>query len=232
MRLSEGLALELRGDATDLNDLREQLRAPFDPWLEEHQGTGGVMLLLRSKAWASLGASRDVLAVAEGLVDKINGALLLEFNGPQPVTLGTIYKIGADGSCYPAPIEATLNVELQGDRLRARAIVGDPRTSSEPRPSPMQSRLEQANQDNRKRDLLVFLSRADNWFDLYMAMEKVEAILGGEREAAQIEAGWKRVKRTANVYRHAPSDTFTLPSVPPTLSEARDIVVRVARQIV
>ncbi|MDK1493081.1 hypothetical protein QN219_24050 [Sinorhizobium sp. 7-81] len=99
-------------------------------------------------------------------------------------------------------------------------------------PSIMQRRLAKADSQDAIADFLIFLARADNWFDLYKGMERIEDFLGGERKVQEINSGWKKTRQTANRYRHAPSERHPLPQNPPTLEEARRLVLAVVGLVI
>ena len=99
-------------------------------------------------------------------------------------------------------------------------------------------RQSEANDDQAKdqAELLIHLSRADNWFDLYKTVELTQGMNGGQHKLQEALAAdgkeWDRVRRTANHYRHAPgSKHSTLPDNPPTFKEARDFVLRVVSRL-
>jgi len=115
--------------------------------------------------------------------------------------------------------------------VRGRMTVGAPH-DTQPVASLMQERLLKADREEDVSDLLLFIVRADNWFDIFKAMETVERLVGGEAAAQTICGDWKRVRRTANRHRHAPSAKHTAPSNPPTIPEAREVVIGVARHAV
>lgn len=230
--VSAGWALELRGQKIDLDDLRESLRPPFDPWVEEYIEGGERLLLLRSDAWKELASTGEMMAEAARLIDHINGVLLIEHPDAKPISNGITLRFREDGSRVPVLIAASANITLEGCRVRGRAVVGSIEPPLEPTPSIMQVRLRAADQQPVVSDLLTFINRADNWFDLFKAMESVERLIGGEVAAQQISSDWKRVRRTANRHRHAPSPKHTLPTNPPSIPEARDLLIAVARHVI
>ena len=230
--VSAGWALELRGQKIDLDDLEESLRPPFDPWVEEYFEGGDRLLLLRSHAWKELVSTGEMMAEAARLIDHINGVLLIGDPAAKPISNGITLRFREDGSRLPVLIAASANITLEGCRVRGRAVVGSTEPPLESAPSIMQLRLRAADQQSVVSDLLTFISRADNWFDLFKAMELVERLIGGEAAAQQISSDWKRVRRTANRHRHAPSPKHTLPIIPPTIPQARDLLIAVARHVI
>lgn len=231
---SEGWAVELTGHAVDLDDLREMLAAPFEPWVEDYQHGGETVLLLRSAGWRNFEDSAGLMASAAPLVARLNGAKLIAFDDSIPVSLGRIFRFGGSGDLRPAKISISASLSMGRVRVRARGRL-DGGQSQVPVASVLQKRLNAADGDERRADLFTHVARADNWYDVYKAMEQVERIAGrGKRwkaAAGQDGAQWSIAKRTANFYRHA-AGVQTLPDYPPSLAEARSLLLRVARQVV
>lgn len=231
---SEGWAVELTGDAVDLDDLREMLAAPFEPWVEDYQHDGQTVLLLRSVGWRDFEDSAGLMESATPLVARLNGAKLIGYDDSIPISLGRIFRFGASGDLRPAKISISASLSMGRVRVRARGHLdgGQPRV---PVPSVLQDRLNAAEGDERRADLFTHVARADNWYDVYKAIEQVERIAGkGKRwnaVAGQDGAQWSIAKRTANFYRHA-AGVQTLPANPPSLAEARSLLLRVARRVV
>lgn len=230
MTVSEGWAIELCGPQVDLDDLRHELRSPFDPWVEDYEEDGEHLLLLRSGNWSSLDSTGQVMVFARRLIDNISGALLVGFDDAMPIKCGRILRFGAGGSKLPVTLEATLNVVEEPDRVRAYGTVGSNGAASQA-PSKMQQRLAKAEVEEHVSDLLTFLARSYDWFDLFKAMEKVGHLAGGQRLLEKNVDRWEDTRRTANRYRHAPSPSFSLPDNPPTLEEARRVVIRGVRTL-
>lgn len=233
--VSAGWALELRGHPFDLEDLEESLQPPFDPWVEKYREGGERFLLLRSNAWKTLASMDEMMADAARLIDHINGMLLLGQSDAEPISHGITFRFSEDGIRMPVAtiIRVTAaTLTYKGGRLRARASVGTAHIAKEPTSSIMQLRLQAADREQVISDLLTFIKRADNWSDLYKGMESVERLAGGEAAVQALSSDWKRVRRTANRHRHAPSSKYTLPNNPPTIAEARMILIDVARHVV
>jgi hypothetical protein len=226
--VSEGWALELRGEKFDLDDLREGLRPPFDPWVEEYELDGAAMLLLRSKNWSGLYSTADMMADARRLIDQINAVHLVGQPDARPIEYGVTLRFGQNGKPLPIMLAATGNFTLQGGRSRT-TIAGrkDPSAEAGPVPSPMQQRIARASSDDDTADLLGFVARANNWFDLYKAMECLERVAGGGHVLKALETDWATVRQTANCHRHAPNEAkFPFPLNPPDLDQARAVVLR------
>lgn len=220
MTVSPGWAIELQGEKLDLEDFESELAWLHTPWVERVDGT----LLLRSTTWASLQDGGAVMEEGHRLIEQLNGAARLVHDDARDVRLGALRRFDDNGHPMPVTIAATLNVTLDGVRGRGRAVVS-PEPAAVSGPSLMQRAIAAADKDasDNRAELLLHIARANNWFDLYKAMELAETIMGGEHELtkalkAQGLGGdhkiWKGVRNTANHYRHAPPKANALPSNP------------------
>lgn len=227
--VSEGWALELRGDQFDLDDLREALKAPFDPWVEEYVDGESPMLLLRSRNWKDIQTASEMMNDARRLVDQINGAHLVGQPDARPISHGITLRFTSEGKRVPIIISATATITLGGFRSRARLSTGA--TPSAPVQSSMQRQLARASCEDVAADLLAFISRADNWFDIFKAMECVQVLAGGQRKVPALAPSLERARQTANWHRHAPSPKFPQPKEPLNLDEVRALVLVVAKKV-
>jgi hypothetical protein len=227
---SPGWAVELIGEEIDLDDLREMLPAPFEPWIEDHSTKEGLKALLRSAHWAKLTETADVVRDATRIVERLNGEALLIHDNARLVKIGAPIKFGPDGK-MEAILFAATGVAKKGSRARGRAATGQTG-----QPTQMQKWFVDAERDRNRAELFVHLSRTrqnDTWFDLYKSMELVQRLAGGEHklEAAlgADKKEWKKAKRTADCYRHAPG-CKCLPPSPPTYADAEKFLLRVVRK--
>jgi hypothetical protein len=83
-----GWAVELTGDNFDLDDFRELLARPFDPWIEDHPTDDGFKPFLRSASWANFTEAADVFRDSGRMIERLNGEALLIHNDAKPVKLG------------------------------------------------------------------------------------------------------------------------------------------------
>lgn len=234
---SAGWAVEITGERFDLDDLREMLRKPFDPWVEDYHLQGTIRLLLRSNSWATVADSSVVLEDARRLVTRINGAKLVLQSDSLPVSLGELFNFRSDGTRLPILIAATGHFKLSGFRMRGRATIASAEPPPPPTQSPLQNWLHGADTNNNHADLLEHLARADNWYDVYKSAEIIRRIAkrgGGIRallEPTQ-SSQWDRVWQMANCMRHAPDPVkYPLPAIPPTIEEARTLLFLAARVV-
>lgn len=222
MTVSPGWAIELVGQKSDLDDFEIELVQPHLVWVERD----GEKLLLRSATWESVEKTGAVMDEGRRLIEQLNGAALLLHDDARQVSLGAICRYDDNGQRKPVMIQATLNIRLDDCRVRFRATVS-PEPATVQGPSFMQRAIAAADKDisNYRAELLLHIARADNWFDLYKAIELAELIKGGEHKfymALKDQTDckiWKCVRSTANHYRHAPPKANPLPSNPPATSK-------------
>ena len=233
MKNAEGWAVELKGEAIDLDDVREVLQPPFDPWIEDHlTGEDVVIPLLRTGAWASLARPADVARDARRILERLYGAAILVHSDAKPLGIGLVLKFDADGKRIPMLSAASVRLNLNLGRARTRDRMAAT-TSTAPAESSVQRWLREADADEKRAELLLHLTRADNWYDLFKSAELVRKLAGGET-ALKTALGpdwpyWRLMFRTANCYRHAPdSQKYPLPTPPAELEEAREFLFGVA----
>lgn len=103
-------------------------------------------------------------------------------------------------------------------------------------PPPAPSNLQRWNAASANgdlvRDLMMFVGRANNWFDIYKALEISIEVFGNERDLVAFVKknggpDLKKLKRTANHYRHA-TKRNPLPQTPPNLVQGREQLRNVA----
>ncbi len=225
MPISAGWAIELKGHRVDLSDFERGLAPPHNPWVERD----GEMLLLRSKTWAGMEDSGHVMDEGRRLIELLNGAAKLVHDDARWVQLGGIRRFDDSGQSMPVIITARMGAIELSSRVRFYASVS-PEPVTVVGPSLMQRAIAKAEKDTSdiRAELLLHIARADNWFDLYKAMELAELILGGRHKFERAlnrqghgddSAVWDDVHRTANHYRHAPPKANSLPANPPTTPE-------------
>lgn len=224
-----GWAVVLTGEKIDLDDFRELLARPFDPWIEDYATDDGLKPLLRSAAWAYLTEVSDVMRDAGRIIERLNGEALLIHNDAKPVKLGQIMRFGPDGRREFIMIAATGHFKLAG--ARGRATVGGP--PKPPQESRMQKWFREAETDDTRAELFAHLRRADNWYDLYKCLELARRLAGGSKALKRALGSqdwnlWEPIWQTANCYRHAPDPVkYPLPAQPAQLEEAIAFMLRI-----
>ena len=220
MPRSAGWAIELKGHPVDLSDFERELVPPHSPWVERD----GEILLLRSTTWADMSQSGPVMHEGRRLIGQLNGAARLRHDDAQEVQLGPLRRFDEAGQPLAVTIDATLCITEEGDRVRfeASTFLKDGTVQG---PSFMQRSIAEADASDILAELLLHITRSNNWFDLYKAMELAELIMGGqhklERAIKKGEFGaewkiWENFRQTANHYRHAPPKANRLPDNPPS----------------
>lgn len=232
---SPGWAIEIVGERIDLDDLRELLAPPFDPWVEDFEDEErGTLLLLRSKSWVGVEDSGIVLSQGTKMIERLNGAELLVFDDARPVAMGQAMRFGDDGVRVPIIIAATGHFTMRGGRMRGRGVVISDELPPPPKASQLQEWLQAADTDDDRADLFEHIARADNWYDLYKTAEIVRRLAGTQaalKSALGADLGeWERAWWTANTNRHAPDPVkYRPPPVPSTIEEARRAIFKAAK---
>jgi hypothetical protein len=223
----------LRGHDFDLQDWREMLKPPFDPWIEVH----GSDVVLRSESLDGLTSASEVHDRAVAHIDRLNGAMFV-MKQSQPLQFSGVVEFAPDGKMH-----RTVFVEsgaLGRSRVGAIAVTigpdGKPKPEPPPKPSEAQAWAAIADRDDLLEDALIYFGRVSIpdpvrhpptlWFDIYKALECIMGRFGGE--SAFIALDWapredvKRLKQTANWARHA-RRKFLEPSPATTEQEAMDL---------
>ena len=119
--------------------------------------------------------------------------------------------------------------------MRATAIVTRPDGLPDPLLPPQASEAQRwnakATTDDDVADLLEQHGKADDWYEMYKAVELAERIAGGEHKLRQLLGGsaadCKNFKQTANFYRHARAPR---PNTLTSLGEAKSLLNFMVRE--
>lgn len=226
-----GWYARLEGDSVDLEDWCHSLNKPFDPVaLKLADGE----TVLSSSEFADAASASEVRERALTLIGRMNGALSL-WNDARPVRFAGVYRVDDEGKRHTI-LFAEAAIELNRCVMRATAVIlgldGKPIPPAPPTPSKPQDWNRLAATSDDVSDLLDHLGRADNWFDIYKAIELAERIAGNERKLVKLFAGTgvevKRLKMSANFYRHARAPR---PAEPFSLKEARSTITYIAQRV-
>ena len=134
---AEGWAIELKGDPLDVDDAREALQPPFDPWIEDYvDGTGNKFTLIRTAAWTTLPKGADVARDAQTIIERLNGAARLIHEDARPLAVGEVFSIDAAGKRMHILVAETGYYRLSFGRMRAQV------QSSTPRGPPVESNIQ------------------------------------------------------------------------------------------
>jgi hypothetical protein len=207
----------LHGHQFDLEYWRDTLKEPFDPSVIQQ----GDVYILRSSEFASCDTAPAALEKAKPLIEILNGAMRV-VTGSHPLTFRGVYELRPDGwhqtkeKSRPNP-PTNVRVKLYNDDLTTI-----PTNSSRP-----QTWMDLIDRSDHLSDALIYLGRGE-WFDIYKAIECLEAFAGGEKSLKAKQ--WAKsdditlMKRTANsIYRHRRGG-FEPPTNPMTLEQARELI--------
>jgi hypothetical protein len=230
----------LRGHDFDLQDWREMLKPPFDPWVEVH----GSDAVLRSESLDGLTSASEVRDRVVAHIDRLNGAMFVMRKG-QPLQFSGVVEFAPDGKVH----RTVFAQGATGGRARVSAIAvaigpdGKPKPEPPLKPSEAQTWAAIADNDELLEDALIYFGRVSVpdpvrhpptfWFDIYKALECLLQRFGGE--TAFIALDWaprddvRRLKQTANWARHA-RRKFPEPSPATTEQEAKDLLSRLLRK--
>lgn len=225
-------AAGLQGSDLSLRRWRRDLAEPFFAWARLETMPWGEATVLYSPGISDSVDEPAARAAAERLVEQLNGVMQTTRDA-FPVTLDGVIRFAPDGS---ATIARHARAELVMEPMLIEMTLSSASSGPPPapHPSPVQRIIAAAEQDERLEELLVFAGRADNWFDVYKAIEMAESIVGGERalRAAMGDEGdeLKRMRTTANHHRHAPS-RYPAPMPPFELRTCKALIGRVVEKV-
>jgi hypothetical protein len=231
--LSAGWVARLSGHEFDLAYWERSLRPPFDPWCDRLPQDG--RLVLRSYRFDGLQSADEVRKRAIPLIQQLNGALGVAISA-EPLSFDGVGCIDDQGEVH-LHFFAELNEQLHGFMVTATAEVRDSDGNlippAPPQPSNAQKWIGAAEKNNQIADMLVFAGRADNWFDIYKAVEIAEKLAGGQHKLSGLlgtfDQEYKRMRYTANSYRHVGFDRP--PTVLTTLAEAKSLLSHIVRTV-
>lgn len=233
---TEGWAVELTGPKFDLDNMRDWLVQPFDPWVEDYKEGESERLLLRTEKWKQFSTAAEVRTDASRILLMLNGAALLVDDQAKALELGQVMKFGADGKRERVLFAKTGHLSLTPERVRMRATSNTGGTPVSIQESLVQKWLGAADSNANHAELLIHLHRADNWYDIYKCMELLRSLIGDSMKMKS-ELGsdwdqWELVWRTANCHRHAPDQSkYPLPVNRPGLADARTFVPRTVSRV-
>lgn len=214
-----GWAAVVHGNPADLQWWADQLKPDLDgPWVETH----GSETLLRSPSFTELATEDDVRDRAVALIARLNGGFALAQQAG-PVRFAAVVKIDANGVLHQTVFVEGSTYELTGQSvaLVLGAGVGGG-------PSVVQRWSAIADNEELLNDALIYFGRATNWFDVYKAVECLEARVGGESKLMAL--GWasekkiELLKRTANCAARHRRGKYEPPASPMSIKDARALL--------
>ena len=233
-----GWLVQLTGHDFDLSYWERSLKAPFDPWCERIRRDESFVFALRSRTFAHAQSANEVRERAIPLIERLNGALGV-LVGADPLTFRGV-------GCMDDKGELTVTVfaeaHMQGRSMftttggettvEVRDAKGNLIAPPPPEPSAAQRWAEAAEKDDDIADMLIFAGRADNWFDIYKAIEIAEHLSGGKHKLPKLLGDsrdkCRNMRETANFYRHARTHR---PSVLTNLTDAKPLLSLIVRTV-
>lgn len=231
-----GWIAQVQGHSYDLAYWEQSLKPPFDPVCERIPNGDSTVWALRSKTFDQLQSAEEVRDKAIVLIAWLNGALSAQC-GAEPLALQGVARIDTSGN-FHFTIFAEGHARARS-MMTATAEVHDVHGNLIPPPPPAASQAQRwvqvAEQSNDVADMLTFAGRANNWFDIYKALELAQSLAGGRpgRKLNALLGGasdeFERMWRTANIHRHARSKDA--PATPMALADAISLLPFVIRTL-
>lgn len=217
--------IELNGLEADQKAWRNELKSPFDPFVEEIKDERGDYLALRSSVFDGLTTWEEVREVAKELFSTLNVAMS-KIVDTDPVTIGSIIEFVPDGQP-----RRYYYLEAKGGAMRLRGGIAEMTKKDaqgdviEPPPAPSRVQLwmRAVILEREIGSALRYLEGKPSWFELYKAYEAVRNMPNGGISKKEI----KRFTQTANAgQRHHPNNSHKPHKRPMELWEARAFITR------
>lgn len=172
--------------------------------------------------------------VGENMLSLVNGSLHAFFDDYLPLRVSGVVPIHEDGSRSVVILAEAAHFQFRAGRATVTVSGGAP---PEPEPAEPEQWVELSQSNQHVADVLQYMSRDANWFDLYKAYEAVRNALGGEPKMLKalsknsadpnaFRAQIKRFRHTANTIhdiRHHRSPQ-TPPTAPMLIEEAEETI--------
>jgi hypothetical protein len=209
------------------------LKHQSDVWVETHDSE----TVLRAILLDELGSAGEVRDRAIAFIDRLNGAMAVSHDS-RPVRFKAVIRFTPDGRLHRTFLVEPVKFEGRGFVHPPAVTVigpdGQPVALPPPQPSEVQRWSEIADQETWLDDALIYFGRATDWFDIYKALECLLDRYGGE--TAFVKLNWapagevRRLKQTANSFRHANRKKHQPPPNPMNLTEARALLGQLLRR--
>jgi hypothetical protein len=223
--------VRLSGDDRDLRDACEYFERSEICHVELHEG--GEYYLKTASLNEGVDA-REVMTRAENLVALVNGALMALLFDFEPIIAEAPVSIHENGGRGTYILPDSAQIKLRGGRAKL-TVSGMPEETKRPSDAEKWLALSERNVDVA--DMLTFLARETDWFDLYKAHEMVIKLIGGQRHSLwRAPREWverekdDQFKCTANWYRHSSAEARKSP-VPMELNAARKYIRDLVRRV-
>jgi hypothetical protein len=227
-----GWGAAIQGDPADLSVWQHMLKHQSDVWVETHDSE----TVLRATSLDESESGTEARDRAIAYIDRLNGAISVSHDS-RPVQLRAVIRFKGDGHLERTLFAESAKYEARGGMIGAGTVVGSdgqPVPSTAPAPSEVQRWSGIADQETWLDDALIYFGKATNWFDIYKALECLMDKYGGE--TAFVKLNWappdevRRLKRTANSFRHANRNKHRPPQNPMGLKEGRELLGQLLRR--
>ena len=234
-----GWLVRLAGDDFDLRHWRQALQPPHEPWCERIERDAEVIWALLSRGFGGSETAAQVKELALPFIGRLNGAMAVSAR-TGPVRFDAVGRVDDRGEVHlTVLLETAATMRASAFATLAAGVRdadGNLVPSPPPRPSAAQRWLGLAARDDVVADMLVFAGRADNWFDVYKAIELAERLakrrhggkkVKGEGALAALlgpsAKAFETMRQTANYHRHAPNPAIK-PKVLTTPEQAESLL--------
>ena len=232
MQPAPGWLVLLAGHDFDLRLWERSLKPPYDPCCEWIRNGENLMFSIRSRLFVLAQSAEEVRERAIPLIAWLYGALAV-VAGAEPLNFHSVLRIDDQGGLsFSVFMEDDIKVRDAIEIAEVRDAHGNLIQPPPSEPSAAQKWVEAAEQDDDIADMLIFAGRADNWFDIYKAIELAERLSGGQHELRVLlgdtRAKFKDIRETANFYRHARTHR---PAVLADLADAKPLLSVIVRTV-
>jgi hypothetical protein len=222
--------VQLLGHQFDLAEWADQLKQPFDPWVDQSGGE----VVLRWSGFDNLETAREVYEKAAFIMDQLSGAMAA-VHQTRPLRYEGVIEYRPDGSRHQTIIVGTGRVEARG-RAAAVGVAIGPDGKELPPPPPQRSQVQQwvkqADENEHLSHALAHFARS-TWYETYKTIECLEDWVGGESKLKALNwvtpRDFERLKRTANSFRHRAAGKHTPPPDSVTSEQAREMLAALIR---
>jgi len=214
-------AVELIGPEDSKEFWKDQLRKPFDPYVEEIEDTGFV---LRSSEFEGVDEAIAARDIAARLLRAIN--VTMSCDGFDPMTMGSLLKL-VDGQKPIKHLFGEFRAEFRA-RFGIAKLVHTDALGNIIEPAPRESKAQRwmraAAKSPQIAAALSYLEGKPDWVSLYKAYEALKNLPCDAVTRDEIS----RFTRTANTggRRHHLGPKENPPEVPMTLNEAQNFILK------
>jgi hypothetical protein len=216
-------AVSVEGDENDLSAASQYFSAVADGRIAKiSMNSGAPRWVIISERLQRCAEESEVASEGQAILDVMNGLLFVDDYQSEPIRVaGAVHKRAPNGNWGVAIFVPPMHMRMESRR-------GLPIKQSD--------LLSKAlNGSNAVRKTLTYIGNQPGWFQIYMAIECLEEMFGGEhkllKQAWAAKLSIKLLKQSANFHRHAnapdPSGRLNLLQAQRSISE----IVRAALEV-